>query len=311
MEYYVFKKPGFKKRQSEKLKTPDKRSAIFWSCDANNDPKIMALHAQRDHSLLPIFLEVLSNLDLETETWEVSKLHFDLWAQRTFGNNRFNVLKRLRWLSDNGLVEFSECSANPSQDVCKGLANPSQDVCKSLPKGVRDAQNPHHSTRDYNQPNKQTKKPPTPLKGESRFEEFWNIYPRGEKKKDAKLYWENNNLDGVAEVILQALTIQMKSHDWLKEGGKFVPHPLTYLRQRRWEDDLGKQCQGQAVPNESPVDKKRKELLSLLTHAQLVNIFDGEIIDTSDLEYREPFLYRKSTNVKFHDSEWRPLLNAS
>ncbi|MNY63023.1 hypothetical protein D3C86_1999290 [compost metagenome] len=28
------------------------------------------------------------------------------------------------------------------------------------------------------------------------------------------------------------------SHDWLKDGGKYVPMPTTWLNGRRWEDEV-------------------------------------------------------------------------
>lgn len=39
------------------------------------------------------------------------------------------------------------------------------------------------------------------------------------------------------EQMLAVLALQKQSQDWVKDQGKFVPHPATYLNQGRWEDE--------------------------------------------------------------------------
>lgn len=123
---YTFRKPGFKARQSAKLKDPTARKAILVDCNMNNDPKMMLLYAEKDVALMGILFEIWANLDLETETWEVTRREFDYWARKTFSDgNRFNVLKRLEWLSNNGLIEF--------QYLPNSLPIPSQCIPNDLP----------------------------------------------------------------------------------------------------------------------------------------------------------------------------------
>jgi hypothetical protein len=38
--------------------------------------------------------------------------------------------------------------------------------------------------------------------------------------------------------ILAAIQHQAKTDGWRKDGGKFIPHPSTWLNNRRWEDEL-------------------------------------------------------------------------
>lgn len=67
------------------------------------------------------------------------------------------------------------------------------------------------------------------------FLAFWRLYPNRVKKPVAAAAWEAERPD-LAEV-LAALSWQTRLPDWLKEGGRFVPHPSTYINQRRWEDE--------------------------------------------------------------------------
>jgi hypothetical protein len=64
------------------------------------------------------------------------------------------------------------------------------------------------------------------------FLKFWVNYPVKTGKGDAFNSWKklNPNIDDV----LNALEWQVKSKKWV-DG--YIPHPSTYLNQRRWEDE--------------------------------------------------------------------------
>lgn len=129
MQVFLFHKQGFKHRQSQKLKDPGKRYGIMLDCGLNTDPKILMLHRQGDHTLLGIYLEILFNLDIETETWEIREDHLFQWVKTTFDTgNRFDLKKRLRWLSENGLIELQQVPMGlplPSHNPAMGQSSPS------------------------------------------------------------------------------------------------------------------------------------------------------------------------------------------
>ena len=37
--------------------------------------------------------------------------------------------------------------------------------------------------------------------------------------------------------LLSALERQRASPQWQRENGRYIPHPVTWLRQGRWEDE--------------------------------------------------------------------------
>lgn len=39
-------------------------------------------------------------------------------------------------------------------------------------------------------------------------------------------------------VIIRSLNEHKRSHDWLKDNGRFIPYPATWLHQLRWQDEL-------------------------------------------------------------------------
>lgn len=69
-------------------------------------------------------------------------------------------------------------------------------------------------------------------KGKIDFSEFWNIYPRKEKKKDAQLKWDKLPLE-TQKKILQTLPKFLQGKET-----KYVPMPVTYFNAQRWDDEL-------------------------------------------------------------------------
>jgi hypothetical protein len=89
--------------------------------------------------------------------------------------------------------------------------------------------------------------PPSPLKGgdaASRlertrlFQEFWKAYPRKEAKGRAEKAWEKLRPSvPLVEAIMCGLERAKGSKAWQEEGGRYIPHPATWLNGRRWEDE--------------------------------------------------------------------------
>lgn len=81
--------------------------------------------------------------------------------------------------------------------------------------------------------------PPAPPPGEPvGFTEFWEAWPsstRKESKGKCLEVWKKQKLESVAEQVIQHVTSLKTSSAWTKNGGEFIPAPLVYLNQRRWE----------------------------------------------------------------------------
>lgn len=70
------------------------------------------------------------------------------------------------------------------------------------------------------------------------FEEFWKQYPRKVGKGKAELLWKKLKVtETLKHTILAAIAQQKDSNQWTKSGGEFIPHPSTWLAQKRWEDE--------------------------------------------------------------------------
>lgn len=72
----------------------------------------------------------------------------------------------------------------------------------------------------------------------SRFEEFWNKWPRSIRKvgkQPCAKKWKDKRLDQIADQIIGHVESMKKTKQWL-DG--FEPAPLTYINQGRWADEV-------------------------------------------------------------------------
>ena len=84
--------------------------------------------------------------------------------------------------------------------------------------------------------------PPSPSRSRERvlegFAEFWPKYPKKKNKGDAERAWAVIHPDfTLRQRILTALEEARRSQEWLRERGRFIPYPATWLRAKGWEDE--------------------------------------------------------------------------
>ena len=77
-----------------------------------------------------------------------------------------------------------------------------------------------------------------PPNNQESFETFWQAYPKKKSKGDAEKAWNKAKVsNGLFEKIMTKLEILKGSFDWMKENGKYIPHPATWLNAKGWEDE--------------------------------------------------------------------------
>lgn len=105
-------------------------------------------------------------------------------------------------------------------------------------------------TRNINSSkNKQNLKityPPIPPQGDAarlserttaNFETFWSAYPRREGKGAANKEWMRvNPTNEDLTLMLEAIKSSLRSAQWQRENGRYIPAPAKWLKQERWLD---------------------------------------------------------------------------
>ena len=71
------------------------------------------------------------------------------------------------------------------------------------------------------------------------FDKFYSKYPKKQGKEDARKAFSKIAItDELLERIVAAVEANAKTEAWTKDDGKFVPLPATWLRGKRWEDEV-------------------------------------------------------------------------
>ena len=100
----------------------------------------------------------------------------------------------------NGCKEKQTGKAKPKQNASKHKANENENVNENDNENVNDKW----------------------------FAEFWGLYPKKLDKKKAKMKFDKIcKNERVFKVIIAGLKKQMKSEQWTKDNGQFIPYPTT------------------------------------------------------------------------------------
>lgn len=66
------------------------------------------------------------------------------------------------------------------------------------------------------------------------FQQFWKAYPRKVGKGAALKSWKTKKPP--LDKCLRTLSLLVKTDQWMREDGRYIPHPATWLNQGRWDD---------------------------------------------------------------------------
>ena len=71
------------------------------------------------------------------------------------------------------------------------------------------------------------------------FVAFWEKYPYKVGKKAAWKAWQKvNYTPELGAIIMAALERWKSSPQWVKDDGRYIPHPATWVNGERWEDEV-------------------------------------------------------------------------
>ena len=162
-------------------------------------------------------------------------LHKEFYPKNRKGNKspltiwrKLEILQKLQNLNIKAFNKYSIITINnweQYQQQEQGLNN----------RRTTDEQQVNTYKNDNNNKNKDTKKGNGIL-----FAKFWKEYPVKIGKKPCSDKWKKRCLDRFADkIITDVQERKEKDRKWI---GGYVPNPLTYINQDRWEDeiDIGK-----------------------------------------------------------------------
>ena len=91
------------------------------------------------------------------------------------------------------------------------------------------------------------------------FHRFWEAYPLKKSKFEAQKAWKNMkiNEETCEEIIKKVNLFKNRDKKWL---GGYIPHPATFLRGRRWEDEVEIDVKKTAPAFNQPYYKAKKRV---------------------------------------------------
>ncbi len=194
------------------------------------------------------------------KVWD--RISYTQWVEIT-GINRWHVARTIKQLQDRKIITQRgngyklEYSFQKDYEQWIGLSRSNNSlpnevtVEKSLPNEEKSLPNeekplPNEVTNSLpNEVNTKEKKETIQKKRQKKeditksFNIFWQAYPKKVAKSDAEKVFNRINLNGrLLNTILTAIELAKKSEGWLKENGKYIPYPTTWLNGKRWEDEV-------------------------------------------------------------------------
>lgn len=74
------------------------------------------------------------------------------------------------------------------------------------------------------------------------FDAFWAVWPKNTQtysrkggKSECLKRWVSRHHETQADQIVKHVAWLKTTADWLKDGGAYIPAPLVYLNQQRWD----------------------------------------------------------------------------
>lgn len=70
------------------------------------------------------------------------------------------------------------------------------------------------------------------------FEQFWTAYPKKRSKGKAEQVWKKLKPDALlGSRIIEAIGRAELDPGWIKESGRYIPYPASWLNAKGWEDE--------------------------------------------------------------------------
>lgn len=192
---------------------------------------------------------VWSYLQSKSGNWKVIKQNI----KNVYGFGDAKLKKIFSYLNRSNLISYVQRKGSKGQFepmdilVQNGINfDKNQSFIQSEPVGQKPDRAVTLSSSNDELLNKETTKERKELKKHIRssndehvtsFNQFWEVYPKKQKKEAAKKIWIKNNLSSKSKEIIDHLYKRLDT-EWLGIDRQFIPLADTFLRNNRWEDEI-------------------------------------------------------------------------
>lgn len=162
------------------------------------------------------------------------------WGWQIVNYKKYRDLKSRADKLESDRVRIAE-KRNKNSDVAESRI-PSRavaNVAHAATDATTDASEPEDvkATAVQNQTKSKPSATEASVSDEDRFNRFWQAFPRKVAKPVAIRVWMKLKPDDVmTDLLIAAIDRARATEQWCRDDGQFIPHPATWLNQRRWED---------------------------------------------------------------------------
>ena len=114
---------------------------------------------------------------------------------------------------------------------------------------------------------------------EKSFEKFYEAYPRKVGKANVEKWFDKNKPDDdLLKTMLDKLELYKKTKQW--QDKQFIPHPTTWLNQKRWEDEVAVEEEKDTAKNnlsEVVIDEEEKQKQEMMMRIARTMYTDEEM----------------------------------
>ena len=127
-----------------------------------------------------------------------------------------------------------------ADDEIAQFAQPAQQsaaICGELPQNAALIQSNPIRIQSESESESEHAQASAQVNAQDAFAQFWNAYPNHKDKKRAESAFAKAIRKVDLETMLSAIDAQKRTDGWIKENGRFIPMPSTWLNGERWNDD--------------------------------------------------------------------------
>ena len=158
------------------------------------------------------------------------------WQERIKGNERYLFPAFREQINRNENISKARAAAGAIGGAANGIKDKQTEAIESKQK-----QTESKSTKEKEKEKEKENKKENDLRVREeaeRFERFWAAYPRHENRQKAQTAFTKLHPDeAMLGAMIGAIEKQKATDQWQEDGGRYIPHPTTWLNGRRWEDE--------------------------------------------------------------------------
>lgn len=173
----------------------------------------------------------IRGVEIKLKRGQIAWSEVTMAARWRWGRNK--VRNFLKWLKTEQQIEQQKSQYLTSIITILNYENFQNDTADDTAEGQQTIQQTEHKQECKELKNEKNNTLIIP----DNFLPFWEQYRNKKGKQKAIQAW-NRMTEQEQKLALDALPAHNKQEQWIRDDGRYIPHPATWLNGKRWLDEL-------------------------------------------------------------------------